>query len=218
MKHVLSLGLRITTVLTIAFGTLLFAGTTASAAGLPDWITFWEDDEYEFNGGFYEPPKEAQPLINAVDQHGEPFSLEALRGKVVFLYFGYTHCPDACPATLSEWMEMKEILGDEAENVVFAMISVDPARDTPERMGEYLEFWDPTFYGVTMSGKDTEQVASDWAIRYSYQERDSSGGYLVDHDVSSYVIDPDGMLRLTYPLGFDPGLMAEDVRHLLDGD
>jgi protein SCO1 len=215
MKCVLGVGLRLATILTIAFGTLAFGQASASAA-LPDWLTFWEDDEYEFNGGFYEPPREAHPLANAVDQNGDPFRLEDLQGKVVFLYFGYTHCPDACPATLAEWMEMKEILGDDAENVVFAMVTVDPERDTPERLAEYLNFYDPEFYGVSMPAEDTEQMARDWAIRYSYQDRNSSGGYLVDHDVSSYVVDTNGMLRLTYPLGFDPELMAEDVQYLLD--
>lgn len=217
MKRVLGLGLRLVTVLVIAFGTLAVSQASASAA-LPDWLTFWEDDEYEFNGGFYEPPKEAQPLGDAVDQHGEPFSLEDHEGKVVFLYFGYTHCPDACPATLAEWMELKEILGDEAENVVFAMVTVDPARDTPERLGEYLNFYDPEFHGVTMSEEDTVDVARDWNILYDYEEPDQTGGYLVNHEVSSFVVDTNGMLRLTYPLGFDPELMAEDVQHLLDED
>jgi protein SCO1/2 len=217
MKRVLGAGLRIAAVLIIAFTSLTISQASASAA-LPDWLTFWEDDEYEFHGGFYDPPKEAQPLGDAVDQNGEPFSLEEHRGKVVFLYFGYTHCPDACPATLAEWMEMKEILGDEADNVVFAMVTVDPARDTPERLGEYLEFFDPEFYGVSMSEKDTEKMASDWNILYTFDEPDQTGGYLVNHEVSSFVVDQDGMLRLTYPLGFDPGQMAEDVEHLLDED
>lgn len=209
-----ALGLRILAVLVVLFGTLGFA--TSASAGLPDWITFWEDDEYEFNGGFYEPPKEAQPLGDAVDQHGEPFDLEDYRGKVVFVYFGYTHCPDACPATLSEWMEVKELLGDDAEDVAFAMVTVDPSRDTPERMGEYLGFWDPEFYGLVLSEEDTIEVTDAWNIMYSYRDRDSSGGYLVDHEVSSFVVDKDGNLRLTYPLGFDPELMAEDIEYLLD--
>lgn len=217
MKRIPGLALRLVAILTIAFGTLAVGQASASAA-LPDWVTFWEEDEYEFNGGFYEPPKEAHELTGAIDQHGEPFRLEDHSGKVVFLYFGYTHCPDACPATLAEWMEVKEILGEEAENVVFAMVTVDPERDTPERLAEYLGFYDPAFYGVSMSAEDTKQVMQDWAILYDLEEPDQTGGYLVNHDVSSYVVDPNGMLRLTYPLGFDPELMAEDVQHLLDED
>lgn len=214
MPRIPALGLRLLAVLAVLFGTFGYA--TSASAGLPDWITFWEDDEYEFHGGFYDPPKEAQPLGDAVDQHGEPFNLEDHRGKVVFVYFGYTHCPDACPATLSEWMEVKELLGDKADDVVFAMITVDPSRDTPERMGEYISFWDPEFYGLVLSEEDTIEVTNAWNIRYSYRDRDSSGGYLVDHEVSTFVVDTDGNLRLTYPLGFDPELMAEDIEYLLD--
>lgn len=217
MKRVLELGLRLVTVVTIAAGVLAFSQASASAA-LPDWLTFWEDDDYEFHGGFYEPPREVPDFTGAVDQHGEPFSLEQHEGKVVFLYFGYTHCPDACPATLAEWMEVKEVLGDDAEDTVFAMVTVDPARDTPARLGEYMDFYDPEFYGVTMSEENTKQVTRDWAILYDFEEPDQTGGYIVNHDVSSYVVDTKGDLRLTYPLGFDPELMAEDVQHLLDED
>lgn len=214
MSRVPALGLRLFAVLIVLFGTLGFA--TSASAGLPDWIKFWEDDEYEFNGGFYEPPKPAASFGDAVDQHGEPFDLEDYRGQVVFVYFGYTHCPDACPATLSEWMEVKELLGDDADEVAFVMLTVDPSRDTPERMGEYLGFWDPEFYGLVMSEEDTVSVTDEWNILYTYRDRDSTGGYLVDHEISSFVVDPEGNLRLTYPLGFDPELMAEDVRYLLD--
>lgn len=217
MKRVLGTGLRLFAIVAIAF-TSLAVGQASASAALPDWLTFWEDDEYEFNGGYYEPPREATPFTGAVDQHGEPFELEDLQGKVVFLYFGYTHCPDACPATLAEWMEVKELLGDDADDVVFAMVTVDPARDTPERMGEYLNFYDPEFYGVSMSEEDTEQVAQDWSILYDLEEPDQTGGYIVNHDVSTYVIDREGKLRLTYPLGFDTELMAEDVEHLLDDE
>lgn len=215
ISRVPALGLRIFAVLVVLFGVLGYA--TSASAALPDWITFWEDDEYEFNGGFYDPANPAAPLGDAVDQHGEPFSLEDYRGeKLVFVYFGYTHCPDACPATLSEWMEVKEILGDDADDVVFAMVTVDPSRDTPERMGEYLAFWDPEFYGLVLSEEDTVEVTDAWNIMYSYRDRDSSGGYLVDHEISSFVVDKDGNLRLTYPLGFDPELIAEDLEYLLD--
>ena len=213
-SRVPALGLRIAAIVVVLLGTLGYA--VSASAGLPDWITFWDDDEYEFNGGFYDPAKPAASLGDAVDQHGNPFNLEDYRGKVVFVYFGYTHCPDACPATLAEWMEAKEILGDKADDVVFAMVTVDPSRDTPERMGEYLEFWDPEFYGLVLSDEGTVAVTDAWNIRYSYRDRDSSGGYLVDHEVSSFVVDKDGNLRLTYPLGFDPELMAEDIEHLLD--
>lgn len=188
----------------------------AVAVAIAVWFFAFREDPYEFHGGFYQPPNAAAELTNAVDQHGEPFRLEDWRGKVVFIYFGYTHCPDACPATLSEFMEVKDALGADADDVAFVMVTVDPERDTPERMAEYLEFWDPEFYGVSMPEEDTQRVARAWNVLYTYRDANSQGGYMVDHETSSYVVDTEGNLRLTYPLGFDPEKMAEDVEHLLD--
>lgn len=179
------------------------------------WFFLARASAHEFKYGHYEPAQTAPELANAVDQHGKPFSFEALRGKVVFVYFGYTHCPDACPATLDEFMEVKDNLGDKADEVAFVMVTVDPARDTPERMAEYLDFWDPEFYGVSMPQQDTEKVARDWSVFFNYQDKNSAGGYLVDHEVSSFVIDKDGNKRLTYPLGADTGTMTDDAEFLL---
>lgn len=205
----------IAAVVVIAVGGL-FAAVSSNAA--PDWMRFWEEEAHEFHGGFYDPPREAHELINAVDQHGEEFTFSQFEGKTVFVYFGYTYCPDYCPATLAEWREVKAELGDDADDVVFVMVSVDPERDTPERLNEWLGFWDPEFYGVTMTVEDTNQLTRDWGITVNKREGDSQSGYLVDHSVETYVIGPDGQIRLTYPLGFAPEDIAEDIRHLSDQD
>lgn len=213
MPRSLRLLLAVIAVIVIAGGGFLAA---SSASILPNWMEFWKDDTYTYNGGFYDPPREAHELINAVDQNGEPFTLSQFQDKVVFIYFGYTNCPDACPATLAEWREVKAELGDEADDVVFVMVTVDPERDSPERLKEWLGFWDPEFYGVSMSPEDTVELTSQWGVSVSRSDGDSASGYLVNHDVSTYVIGPDGRLYLAYPLGFDPADMAEDVRHLRD--
>ena len=191
---------------------LLLVAAIAGAA----WFTFFRSEPYEFKYGFYTPAEAAPELEGAVDQHGKPFRLEDYRGKVVFLYFGYTHCPDACPATLDEFMEAKENLGADAKDVAFVMVTVDPERDTPERLAEYLDFWDPEFYGVSMSQEQTETVSRAWNVDFTYRDKNSQGGYLVDHSVSSYVIDKDGNKRLTYPLGADTETMAKDLEYLLN--
>lgn len=198
--------------LTVLFSIIAIA--LVAGGGYFAWTQFMQEDDYEFNGGFFEPPRETHELINAIDQNGDPFTFAEHADKSIFVYFGYTHCPDACPATLAEWREVKAELGEGADDVVFVMITVDPERDTPEVMDQYLGFWDEDFYGVSMSPEDTEAVTSQWGITVTKEEGTSASGYLVTHDVSSYVIDPDGQLRLTYPLGFDPADMAEDIRHL----
>lgn len=213
---------RFLRILVAAAAVIIIAGggvaVALSSNAAPDWVRFWEDDSYEYHGGFYEPPREAHELINAVDQYGEDFTLRQLEGKTVFVYFGYTNCPDFCPATLAEWREVKASLGDDAEDVEFVMITVDPERDTPERMKEYLGFWDPEFWGISMSPEDTKQVASEWGVQYSQRDAGSQSGYLVDHDVYSLVIGPAGDIQLTYPLNFNPDDIAEDIRNLQSQD
>ena len=180
------------------------------------WFFWLRPQPYEFHGGFYNPPNPAASLGDVVDQHGKPFSLADQRGKVVMLYFGYTHCPDACPATLNEFMEVKEHLGNRANDVVFAMVTVDPERDTPQRLTEYLDFFDPSFLGLSTTPDQTPTVARDWNVSYAKREVNSATGYLVDHSTSAFVVDKAGNLRLTYPLDFNTKDMAADVEHLLD--
>lgn len=216
MPKFVHISIKILAVLVVATSSLVAA--SASAAALPSWMEFWKDDPYEFNGGFYEPPRDGIVLKDAVDHNGNPFSLQDHEGKVIFMYFGYTWCPDACPATLAEWREVKHVLGDDADNVVWVMITVDPERDTPERLKEWMAFWDEDFVGVTMSPEDTEEVLLKYGIQANKRESTSSSGYLVDHDTATYVMDPEGNLRLTYPLGFDPNDISEDIKHLQDGD
>lgn len=211
MPRYLRILVAVAAVIIIASGA--FAALAASSAA-PDWVRFWEDDAYEYSVGFYDPPREAHELINAVDQNGDPFSLSDLEGKTVFMYFGYTYCPDYCPATLAEWMEVKALLGEDADDVVFVMVSVDPERDTPERLKEWIGFWDPEFYGVTMSEEDTDQLLRDWGLTATKREGGSQSGYLVDHDVATYVIAPDGQIHLAIPLGFATEDIADDIRHL----
>lgn len=190
----------------------------ASSNSAPDWMRFWQEEEFVYNGGFYEPPREAHDLINAVDQNGDPVSFADFEGKTIFVYFGYTYCPDACPATLAEWMEVKAELGEDADDVVFVMVTVDPERDTPERLKEWIGFWDSEFLGISMSAEDTEAMTQAWGITVNKREAKSGAGYLVDHDVSTYVISPEGQIVLTYPLGFSPEDIAEDIRHLQSQD
>lgn len=215
MPRYLRILVAVAAVVIIAGGGVFAAVATDSA---PDWVTFWKDDDYEYHGGYYEPPREAHEFVNAVDQNGDPFTLEQFEGKTVFLYFGYTYCPDYCPATVAEWREVKHALGDDAENVEFVMVTVDPERDTPERLNEWLGFWDPEFYGVSMSPEDTQQVMMDWGITATKRESSSASGYLVDHDVYSLVVGPEGNIKLTYPLNFNPDDIVEDIRHLQKED
>lgn len=170
---------------------------------------------YSFKGGEIKPAAAAAP-IELTDQHGQPFSLAAQKGKVVMLYFGYTTCPDACPTTLSDWTEVKRLLGDKAEKVEFVMVTVDPERDTAEKLTQYMGFFDPAFLALRGDQSQiaaVEQAYGVMAVREEYPE--SATKYLMNHTTSIFVVDRDGRLRLTFAHGTDPAIVAEDLRHLV---
>ncbi|MGC4107384.1 MAG: SCO family protein [Thermomicrobiales bacterium] len=176
-------------------------------------------ETYEFTGGFWEPPHAATDLA-LTDQNGQPFSLDDHRGKVILLYFGYTYCPDYCPTTLTDFMQVKEDLGEKAKDVEVVFVSVDPARDTPARLKEYLDFFDPSFIGLTGTQEQLKPIERDYVISVSKEPAtpSSSGSsfYLVSHSTSLFAIDQQGNLRLTWPYGTTPADISADVTHLLD--
>ena len=172
-------------------------------------------ESYEFKGGELKPAAAAAP-IELTDQFGQPFSLDQLNGQVALIYFGYTTCPDLCPTTLSDFSAIKEMLGEDAEQLEFVMITVDPDRDTEERLQQYLNFFDPDFVGLYGDEQQTEAVKAGYGVvATTVDYPDSATGYLVDHTSLIYVVDADGKLRLTFPYGFDPESIAEDIRHLI---
>lgn len=172
-------------------------------------------DDYVFKGGQVKPIAAAAP-IELTDQDGRPFSLADLKGNVVVLYFGYTTCPDLCPTTLSDFTAVKAALGKQADAVRFGLVTVDPERDTPERLQHYLEFFDPAFIGLTGSAEQISTVEREYGViakRVDFPG--TSTGYLMDHTSVIYVIDSKGMMRVTFQYGADPNDIADDIRHLL---
>jgi protein SCO1/2 len=169
---------------------------------------------YEFQGSLIDPPFPAADFA-LTDQHGETFKLSDHGGKVVLIFFGYTNCPDVCPVTLSEFRQVKAQLGEKADRVQFVYITVDPARDTVERIGEHLENFDPTFFGLTGNLSDLESVWKAYGVYAAKVDTGSAAGYLVDHTARVYAIDVNGNLRLTYPFETDSDAIADDVFFLL---
>ncbi len=140
--------------------------------------------------------------------------LSDFRGKVVLMFFGYTHCPDVCPTALQMLAKtMKELPKDVREKVQVIFISVDPERDTPEIAQKYAKYFYPTFMGLTGTPEEIKKVAKEYMAFYRKVETGSEGGYLVDHTAYIYLIDPKGTLKLIYPSTKQkPELIAEDVK------
>lgn len=159
---------------------------------------------------------EPVPDFTLTDQHGQPFRLSEQRGRVVLLYFGYIHCPDACPLTLAKWSEVHEALGAEAERVRFVFITVDPERDTSQRLQQHLATFNADFVGLTGTQVELESVYQAYGIVHEKaRSKGSEEGYLMMHNTSAFVIDPDGLWRLRHASITPPGDILHDVRQLL---
>jgi len=146
---------------------------------------------------------------------GKPVRLSDFRGKLVALYFGYTYCPDVCPTTLAELAAGMRDLGADAQQVQVIFISVDPARDTPERLADYVANFDPSFIGITGSPEEIAAVATPLGIYYQAHEGTAATGYLVDHTATVMVLDRQGRLRLLLPFGTTGAQAASDLRALM---
>ncbi len=169
----------------------------------------------EFNGTLLEEPAFNFELTT---EGGKRVKLSDFRGKLVFIFFGYTHCPDVCPAALQNLARMMKLLDEqERSQVQVIMISVDPERDTPEVVSKYARYFYPTFVGLTGSEEEIKRVAKEYKAFYKKVEGQSASGYLVDHTAYIYLIDKEGRLKLIYSSSKQkPELMAEDVKKLLE--
>jgi protein SCO1/2 len=164
-----------------------------------------------------DPPRELQDFT-LTTHTGEPLSLIELRGQVVLMYFGYTHCPDFCPSTLLNFQRIRELLGDSAEDVRFLFISVDPDRDTPRVIAEYLESQGVATFVTGMAGEDAvlQQIAPDYGLYYGIQPgMELEQNYLVDHSTLVYLADREGRLATIFIYGTEPDVIAGNVREML---
>lgn len=146
---------------------------------------------------------------------GGTASLSDFRGKWVMLYFGYTSCPDVCPTTLGDMARVYDLLGRRAERVQGIMVTLDPARDTPEQMATYLHYFEPTFVGLSGDQATVDEAATRYGIFYERREGAGAGDYFIDHTSSLLLIDPDGQLRVMYPYGVPAEDIAADVKYLM---
>jgi protein SCO1 len=149
------------------------------------------------------------------DHTGQSRSLRDFKGKVVVLFFGYTQCPDVCPTSMTELVEVKRLLGADADKLQGAFVTVDPARDTAELLKAYIANFDPTFVAFIPTTEQLAVVAKDYKIYYKRVEGKTPTSYTVDHSAGSYVYDTQGNLRLYSRYGVGPQVMAQDIQTLL---
>jgi protein SCO1/2 len=149
------------------------------------------------------------------DHSGQARTLADFRGKVVAIFFGYTHCPDVCPTTLSDFAMAIRELGAEGQNVQVLFVTVDPERDTPELLAKYVPSFDPTFLGMHTDPVSLAELARDFKVVYQKNSVKGPTEYLIDHSAGTYVFDSQGRLRLHIAYGTGPAAIAQDLRVLL---
>lgn len=166
-------------------------------------------------GTVLEPPRPLQNFT-LTDHTGAPFALADLEGRAALVFFGFTHCPDVCPTTLGEFKRVKSLLGEEADEVAFVFVSVDPQRDTPERLAQYVGAFDPAFIGLTGDDAALRPIAQEFGVYYQVVPlEDSATEYLVDHTASSFALDREGRLAIVFSYGTPPDAIAQRLRALL---
>ena len=154
--------------------------------------------------------------LDLTDHNGKPRTLADFRGKVVTVFFGFTHCPDACPATLAEMAQVVKELGADAGEVQVLFVTVDPERDTRQALEQYVPSFNPSFLGLYGDAEATARAAKEFKVYYHKQPA-KDGGYSMDHSAGTFILDREGRLRLFAPYGRGASAILHDIRLLLAG-
>jgi protein SCO1 len=149
------------------------------------------------------------------DHTGKRRTLADFKGKAVVVFFGYTHCPDVCPTTMAEMAAVMKDLGPLADRVQVLFISLDPERDTPQLLAQYVPAFDSRFLGLIGDRAATDKAARDFKVFYQKVPGKTAGSYTIDHTAGSYVFDPQGRVRLFIRHGQGAAPIAHDLRLLL---
>lgn len=196
---------------TILVGVLSFLLIGLVAAGV-----FLFAKPASFRGTVYTEPYPPAPEIELTRDNGTSFRLSEMRGKIVLLFFGYTSCPDVCPTTMAELKTALDEIGEEdAKNVTVVFVTVDPERDTPQRVQEYVNHFNDEFVGLSGPEPELSQIWDHYGVFRQVVEGTSAAGYLVDHTARVTLIDQEGHLRVSYSFETPVEDVVHDLKLLL---
>jgi len=194
----------------------IVATVVAVAAGL------WVSDRYfnrqadlaDLHGTRFSEPRALQPFT-LTDYKGRPFGTEQLKGKWSFVFFGYTNCPDVCPTTMSVLKSVASRLDNKVPGVQYVFVSVDPERDTPEQLGQFVTWFNGDFIGVTGTGQELEKLTRQLGVIYMrVPDEKSPGSYTIDHSASVLLFDPDARFHAIFSAPLKAADLAEDLTRL----
>ena len=149
------------------------------------------------------------------DHNGAGRTLADFKGKVVAVFFGYIHCPDVCPTTLSDFSTALKQLGPQAKQVQVIFVTLDPQRDTPDLLKQFVPAFNPTFLGMFADTAGLQRLAHEYKVVYQKTSVKGPDNYLIDHSAGTYIYDPQGRLRLLMPYGSSPETIVHDLKILL---
>jgi protein SCO1/2 len=152
--------------------------------------------------------------LSLTDHNGKPRTLADFRGRVVMVFFGFTHCPDVCPTALVEMAQVVKELGRDGDKVQGLLVTVDPERDTQQVLSQYVTAFNPGFLGLYGDAAATARAAKEFKVYYQKQPV-KDGGYSVDHTAGIYILDGQGRLRLYAQHNAGASAMLHDIRILL---
>jgi len=172
---------------------------------------------HQFSGSVLENPVPAY-AFEGTNYTGDPFRLSDHHGKVVVIFFGYTFCPDICPLTLANLKQVADKLGDKAQDLAVVFITVDPERDTVERLATYVQAFSPDFYGVRMEGQMYEATKKAYGVFAEKSKVDTGNpdSYFVDHTGGIYIIDRNGDWRELFRHDATVEMLLPDIDYWLE--
>ena len=190
----------------LAFGLALVCGLTLFGACSPDKPKF---NAIDVTGANYAKG------FSLKDHTSQERKLTDFKGKVVVVFFGYTQCPDVCPTTMTELVEVKRLLGANGEKLQAVFITVDPVRDTAELLNAYVTNFDPSFVALIPTSEQLVEVAKEFKIYYKKVDGKTPTSYTMDHSAGSYIFDTQGQVRLFSRYGSGAQAIAQDIAVLL---
>jgi len=153
--------------------------------------------------------------LKLTDHTGKVRTMDDFKGKVLVMFFGYTHCPDVCPTTMNDLKQSMKLLGDQADEVQVLFITLDPARDTQAVLAQFVPSFDSRFIGLGGTEAEIASTAAAFKIFSSKVQSEGASGYTIDHSAGMYVFDKTGKIRLYVEYGEKPAEIASDIKTLL---
>lgn len=188
----------------------ILCGLAIVAAGGGFWVARELDhSKVVLARGTWLPQPREVGAFSLLDHTGKPFTQQSLRAQPTLVFFGFTHCPDVCPTTLAQLAQVKKAA--QIPDLRVALVSVDPQRDTPEALSQYVHAFDPQFVGLTGSDAEIARVARNFGVARARVEL-PGGNYTMDHSAAVFLLNRDARIVAVFTPPFDTKLFAQDLR------